>query len=162
MPLSAGHWPLLDLLFLAWSMILPLLLLQVNKINSLFKVAKNPFSHQIISLISQLASIYFFMCLFFPFCFTVLGPKTCFTSWLGQNIDAHNSTYSLLGKSLQSISHSSSNSFFPSLKLSLCPIGEFTNWAVPIPWAHHKQEHPTAKLYVCHCNLTHFLVSPKS
>lgn len=123
MPLSADHWPLLDLLFLAWSTILPLFLLQVNKINSLCKIAKNPFSHQSVSLISQSASIYFFMCLFFLF--SVRGPKPCFSNWLEQNIDAHNSTYSLLGKSLQSISHSSSNSFLSSLKLSLGPIGEF-------------------------------------
>lgn len=67
MPLSAGYWPLFGLLFLAWSTILPLLLLQVNKINNLCKVTKNLFNHQSIFLISHSAFIYFFMCLFFHF-----------------------------------------------------------------------------------------------
>lgn len=65
MPLSAGYWPLLDLMFLTWVSILSLLLLQVHKINSLFNVAKNHFNHQSIFLILYLDFI--FVCLFFHF-----------------------------------------------------------------------------------------------
>lgn len=65
------------------------------------------------------------MCSLFPFCFIGLGPKSCSSSWLGQNMDAYSCTYSLLGKGLQPISHSSSNSFPSSLKLSLSPTGAF-------------------------------------
>lgn len=87
MPMPEGYWPLLDLLFLAWCPVLSLLLLQVHKINSLFKVAKKAsvikaFSWHFI----QLLSICLFACLFnFPFWFTALDPNPCFSSWLEQN-----------------------------------------------------------------------------
>lgn len=156
MPLSAGHWPLLDLLFLAWSTILPLLLLQVNKINSLFKVARKAFQPPKHFLdFSFSLYLFFHVLFFFPFHFTALCPKPCFSSWFGQN--THNSCkqfYLQPSRKEYAVCFSQLLKLIPfflkaqtlSNRRVYGSTGEFTNWAVPIPWAHHKQEHPTAKL----------------
>lgn len=139
LPLSAGYWPLLNLLFLAWSAVLPRILLQGNKINSLFKVAKNPFNHQSILLISHSAFIYFFVCWFFHFTSLhwVLNPASAAdlgkilmhtilpTAFYGRDCSPFLKLLILIPLLLkaQSLTH----------RRVYDSTGEFTNWAAPIP-----------------------------
>lgn len=163
MPLSGGYWPLLDLLFLARSPILSLLLLPVHKTNSLLKVAKNPLNHQSTFLIFHSAFIYLFVRFLFHFLFTALGPNPCFSSWLGQNRRLTLTILAIVNKGRDY------SPFLTALLLSLIlflkaqslsqrivydSTEEFTNWVATICWAHLKQEHPTAKLHIHYCNLT--------